>query len=226
MAQQAPSSRAKKSVKEDVPMPQTHGARVLKKYPNRRLYDTQSSSYITLEDVKRMVMSGHRFVVLDAKTHEDLTRSILLQIILEQEAVGAPMFSSQTLAQIIRFYGHSMQNMMGSYLERNLQIFSDMQQHITDQAKTPSPERWTQLLDLQPHGMPGFMTNYLEQSKLMLAQAQERFGRQTESLFSGLTSHLHPPQAPVEEAPPPAPPPRSKTSTPSAKTKSVKGKIK
>ena len=79
------------------------GLRVLKKYPNRRLYDTQTSSYITLADVKRMVLDGVDFEVHDAKTQEDLTRSILLQIILEEETGGVPMFSTNSLAQIIRF---------------------------------------------------------------------------------------------------------------------------
>ena len=90
--------------------------RLIKKYPNRRLYDTQTSSYITLTDVKQLVLDADEFTVVDAKTSEDLTRSILLQIILEEEANGAPMFSSAVLAQIIRYYGHAMQGMMGSYL--------------------------------------------------------------------------------------------------------------
>src|SRR5678809_34859 len=100
------------------------GPRVLKKYPNRRLYDTRISSYITLADVKTMVLEGVEFEVRDAKTGEDLTRSILLQIILEEETGGAPIFSAPMLSQIIRFYGHAMQGMMGSYLEKNLQTLS------------------------------------------------------------------------------------------------------
>src|SRR5690349_24622795 len=86
--------------------------RLIKKYPNRRLYDTQTSSYITLTDVKQLVLDADEFTVVDAKTSEDLTRSILLQIILEEEANGAPMFSSAVLAQIIRYYGHAMQGMI------------------------------------------------------------------------------------------------------------------
>ena len=82
--------------------------RVIKKYPNRRLYDTNTSSYITLTEVKQLVMGNEPVVVKDAKTGEDLTRSILLQIILEEEAGGAPMFSETVLANIIRFYGHAM----------------------------------------------------------------------------------------------------------------------
>ena len=118
--------------------PETEGAarglRVLKKYPNRRLYDTQTSTYITLADVKQMVLSGQEFEVRDAKSGDELTRSILLQIILEEETVGMPMFSTQMLAQIIRFYGHTMQGLMGSYLEQNMQSFVDLQKRFTDQS--------------------------------------------------------------------------------------------
>src|SRR5450756_642166 len=116
--------RAAKSTEE----PQAaSGIRVLKKYPSRRLYDTRTSSYITLTDVKKMVLDGAPFEVREAKTGDDLTRSILLQIILEEETGGVPMFSTQTLAQIIRFYGHAMQGVMGSYLEKNLQALTEMQ---------------------------------------------------------------------------------------------------
>jgi polyhydroxyalkanoate synthesis repressor PhaR len=99
--------------------------RVIKKYPNRRLYDTSTSSYVALADVKQLVMQQAPFRVLDAKSGEDLTRSILLQIILEHESEGAPILTEQVLAHIIRFYGHSMQSFMGSYLEKNVQTFMD-----------------------------------------------------------------------------------------------------
>lgn len=92
--------------------------RLIKKYPNRRLYDTETSTYITLTDVKQLVLEQEDFKVVDAKSNEDLTRSILLQIILEEESGGVPMFSSSMLSQIIRFYGHAMQGMMGTYLEK------------------------------------------------------------------------------------------------------------
>jgi polyhydroxyalkanoate synthesis repressor PhaR len=109
--------------------------RVLKKYPNRRLYDTEVSSYITLADVKAMVLAGVDFEVRDAKSGEELTRSILLQIILEEESGGVPMFSTPMLEQIIRFYGHAMQGMMGSYLEQNLKTFTDIQNRLAEQSK-------------------------------------------------------------------------------------------
>jgi polyhydroxyalkanoate synthesis repressor PhaR len=165
---------------------------VLKKYPNRRLYDTQTSSYITLSDVKAMVLSAQDFVVVDAKTNEDLTRSILLQIILEEESGGLPMFSAQALAQIIRFYGHSMQGMMGTYLEKNLQTFTDIQAKLAEQSKglydprVMSPDLWTQFLQGQAPGMQSVMGNYLEQSKAMFTQLQEQMAKQAGTLFPGM----------------------------------------
>ena len=168
------------------------GTRVLKKYPNRRLYDTETSSYITLADVKKMVLTGQDFVVRDAKTSDDLTRSILLQIILEEETGGVPMFSTSMLAQIIRFYGHAMQGMMGSYLEKNLQTFTDIQTKLAEQSKSlydpkvMSPELWTQFLNGQAPVMQGLMGNYLEQSKQMFVQMQEQMAKQAESLFPGI----------------------------------------
>ena len=168
------------------------GPRILKKYPNRRLYDTETSSYITLADVKKMVLTGQDFVVRDAKTSEDLTRSILLQIILEEETGGVPMFSTQMLAQIIRFYGHAMQGMMGSYLEKNLQTFTDIQAKLAEQSKglydpkVMSPELWTQFLNGQAPVVQGLMGNYLEQSKQMFVQMQEQMAKQAETLFPGI----------------------------------------
>src|SRR3954466_6745182 len=139
--------------------------RLIKKYPNRRLYDTQTSSYITLTDVKQLVLGNEEFTVVDAKTDEDLTRSILLQIILEEEANGAPMFTSGALAQIIRYYGHAMQGMMGSYLEKNVQAFTDIQDKFTggsagNAGKPFSPEMWTQFMNVQGPMMQGMMNNY------------------------------------------------------------------
>jgi len=108
--------------------------RVIKKYPNRRLYDTKTSSYVTLTEIKQLVMQGQVFVVRDAKTGEDLTRNLLLQIILEEESAGAPMFTEAVLANIIRFYGHAMQGHMGAYLESNLQSLMLMQSKMGHQS--------------------------------------------------------------------------------------------
>jgi len=165
------------------------GSRILKKYPNRRLYDTRTSAYITLADVKKMVLDGETFEVHDAKTDEDLTRSILLQIILEEESGGMPMFSSTMLAQIIRFYGHAMQGVMGSYLEKNLQTFTEMQSRFAEQGLGLvdtgqfTPEAWTQFLGGQAPVMQNLMGSYLEQSKKLFAQMQEQMGKPAEGLF-------------------------------------------
>ena len=170
------------------------GPRVLKKYPNRRLYDTHTSSYITLADVKTMVLGGQDFEVRDAKSGEDLTRSILLQIILEEETGGVPMFSSTMLAQIIRFYGHAMQGVMGSYLEKNLQTFTEIQGRLAEQSKglydpkTQNPELWAQFLNGQAPMVQNLMGNYLEQSRHMFVQMQEQMTQQAATLFPALNT--------------------------------------
>ena len=165
----------------------TGGVRTLKKYPNRRLYDTRSSSYITLADVKQMVLRGEDFEVRDAKTGDYLTRSILLQIILEEESGGVPMFSAQTLSQIIRLYGHAMQGVMGTMLEKNMAAFADLQAQFISQSKglyDPkhlSPEVWTQFMTGQAPALQNIMESYLEQSRSVFEKMQ-----QAGSLFPGI----------------------------------------
>lgn len=107
--------------------------RIIKKYPNRRLYDTEISSYITIEDVRQLILDGEDFEVRDAKSGDDLTRSVLLQIIADKEQDGEPMLSTQLLSQLIRFYGDSLQGFMGNYLERSMQVFLDQQQQFRQQ---------------------------------------------------------------------------------------------
>lgn len=160
--------------------------RVIKKYPNRRLYDTDTSSYITLAEVKQMVMGSEPVVIKDAKTGEDLTRSILLQIILEEEAGGAPMFSEAVLANIIRFYGHAMQGYMGSYIEKNVQLFTDFQNKLAEQSHNASPEAWNQFMRMQPPMMQNMMSSYMEQSQNMFSQMQEQMQKQTEQMLGAL----------------------------------------
>lgn len=123
--------------------------RVIKKYPNRRLYDTRVSSYITLEEVRQLVLSSENFEVRDAKTNEDLTRAVLLQIIAEHEQHGQPIFSTALLSQIIRFYGDAMQGFVGGYLENSLKVFLEQQHKFRDQlnnllGQTP----WSMLSDM------------------------------------------------------------------------------
>ena len=168
--------------------------RLIKKYPNRRLYDTKTSSYITLVDVKQMVLKQEEFQAVDAKTGEDLTRQILLQIILEEESSGSPMFTSDALSQMIRTYGNAMQGMMGGYLEKNIHAFQEMQKSLQDQstklygegAKVPT-EMWTQFMSMQGPAMQGLMQTYMEQSQKMFAQLQEQMTSQSRNMFTGFT---------------------------------------
>lgn len=153
--------------------------RVIKKYPNRRLYDTDTSSYITLTEVKQLVMDSESFVVVDAKTAEDLTRSILLQIILEEEANGSPMFTPALLSSIIRFYGQAMQGFMGTYLEKNIQSLIDVQTKLGEQSQGLSPEKWTQFMSMQSPMMQDMMGEYMEKSKNSFVQMQEQMQKQT-----------------------------------------------
>ena len=177
--------------------------RLIKKYPNRRLYDTQTSTYITLADVKQLVLDTEEFHVVDAKSGEDLTRSILLQIILEEEAEGSPMFTAQMLAHIIRFYGNAMQGMMGAYLEKNIQAFIEIQAKLKEQSKAFydgkgfGPEMWTQFINGQAPMIQTMMGNYIEQSKNLFMQMQDQMQNQTRSVF----------QFPFQ---PPAEPPKKK----------------
>ena len=188
--------------------------RLIKKYPNRRLYDTQTSAYITLADVKQLVLDSEDFKVIDAKTTEDLTRSILLQIILDEEAGGAPLFSSQMLAHMIRFYGHAMQGMMGTYLEKTMQTFVEVQNRMQEQSKSlydgrgvPSAELWTQFMQGQAPMMQSMMSNYIEQSKNLFFQMQEQMQQQARNVFQNFpgafpgTGFTTPPSSPPAASP-------------------------
>lgn len=157
--------------------------RVIKKYPNRRLYDTETSTYITLTEVKQLVIQSAQFVVRDAKTGDDLTRSILLQIILEEEAGGAPMFTEQVLAHIIRFYGQAMQGYMGPYLEKNIQAMTEVQAQLADKAEGLTPEMWSKFMTMQSPMLQGLMGNYVEQSKNVFLQMQEQMQKNTEQVL-------------------------------------------
>lgn len=110
-------------------------SRIIKKYPNRRLYDTEISRYITLEDIRQLVIKSEDFQVIDKRTGNDITRTILLQVISEQEEGGDPIFRTEVLRNIIRFYGDSMQSTVSSYLELSLEFFSEQQQQFKDRLR-------------------------------------------------------------------------------------------
>ncbi|MFM8757505.1 MAG: polyhydroxyalkanoate synthesis repressor PhaR [Limnohabitans sp.] len=146
--------------------------RTIKKYPNRRLYDALSSRYVTLAEIRQLVMQGEPFVVRDAKTSEDLTRSILLQIILEQEAAGVPLLSESALANLIRFYGHALQPLMGRSLEQQLQAMTDWQRELGGAAQS-----------LQGPAFQALMSDYVAQSSHAMTQIQLQMQRQAEQLL-------------------------------------------
>lgn len=109
--------------------------RVIKKYPNRRLYDTEESRYITLADVKDLVLSKVEFIVIDKKSGDDITRTILLQVIAEQEQHGEAVMSEDFLSQVIRSYGNVMPGFMAKYLEQSMKLFMTQQQNLRGQVK-------------------------------------------------------------------------------------------
>jgi polyhydroxyalkanoate synthesis repressor PhaR len=165
--------------------------RIIKKYPNRRLYDTANSGYITLADVKQMVLDNIDFQVVDAKSGDDLTRAILLQIILDEESGGLPMFSGEMLAQMIRFYGTAQQTIIGSYMEQNVKAFLAIQKKLQDQAKQiygdkmmVTPDLWKQFMQMQAPAMQGMLGNYLEQSAKLFLDMQQRMQDQTRGIFT------------------------------------------
>jgi polyhydroxyalkanoate synthesis repressor PhaR len=149
------------------------------------------SSYITLAEVKAMVLQGLDFEVRDAKTGDDLPAASCCRS-SSRKTGGVPIFSASMLSQIIRFYGHAMQGMMGSYLETNLQTFTDIQSRLAEQSKglvdpkAQSPELWNQFLTGQAPMVQGLMGNYMEQSRQVFLKMQEQMAKQATTLFPGL----------------------------------------
>jgi len=182
--------------------------RIIKKYPNRRLYDTETSTYITLAEVKDLVLQYKEFQVQDAKSGEDLTRAILLQIILEEESGGVPMFSTDMLANIIRYYGHSMQGLMGSYLERSIHAFHEAQKRFQEQAQVLIPkvpaDAFTNIMAGQQ--IPQVMGGYLEKGAKAVIDMQDELRSQAFKLFSGFPYTQSPGEGPAEPPATPAPP--------------------
>lgn len=148
-------------------------ARLIKKYPNRRLYDTAISSYITLVDVKNLVLDGIEFEVVDSKTNADITRSVMLQIISEEEEGGEPIFSTDLLAKVIRSYGGKEQDLLTSYLEKSMQLWMEQQRLFREQART--------LME----GTPMSMLAQITERNLALWQAMTGLGGDLDSSKRG-----------------------------------------
>ena len=166
--------------------------RIIKKYPNRRLYDTLTSSYVTLSEVKRLVMEAAPLLVVDAKSNEDITRSILLQIILEEETCGVPMFSEPALVNIIRFYGQIMQGFMGDYLEKNMQSFMDLQIEMAGKQNPPTPEIWQKMLTMNSPVMQSLVQSYAEKSREAFQKMKDQMDQQTLQVLEAM--RIKPPQ--------------------------------
>lgn len=161
--------------------------RIIKKYPNRRLYDTEISSYVTLEDVRQLIVDGESFEVRDARSGKDLTRAVLLQILAENEDIGQPIFTTQLLTTVIRFYGDSLQGIIGNYLERSIQTFSEQQQQLRGTiGNLVGQNPWTLLNQLTERNM-------------------EIWKGLQQGIKSGLSAVAEAPDAAAEEAPAEAP---------------------
>lgn len=166
--------------------------RVIKKYQNRRLYDTATSMYIVLEDIKEIIVGGEIVKVIDVKTNEDVTRSVLLQIILEEEVNGVPMFSNDFMFQIIRFYGKAFQPSISPFLEQGVDLFRKMQKQFYEQVKdtygknkVPSGvELWKEFLAQRGPQVEGSIKEYIENSADTFLKMQEHLKQQTENIFN------------------------------------------
>lgn len=156
-------------------------ARMIRKYPNRRLYDVANNGYITLADVKQMVLEEIDFQVVDARSGKNLTRAILLQIILDEESGQTPMFSSEMLAQMVRFYATAQQAMIGAYMEQSVKTLLGIQKLLCEQAPPIqndklrlTPDFWKQVMQMQAPAMQRMLGNYLERNAMLFVERQQR----------------------------------------------------
>lgn len=139
--------------------------RVIKKYPNRRLYDTAKSKYVTLNDVRKLVLDGVGFCVIDKKSGDDITRNILLQIIIEQEDEGEPLFTTDVLEQIIGFYGDSVQDVAGDFISQSLDLFRKQQEQFANQVREA----------MEPNPMSSVLGEMTKQNMEMWKKMQSSF---------------------------------------------------
>ncbi|MEJ6789053.1 polyhydroxyalkanoate synthesis repressor PhaR [Brevundimonas sp. BR2-1] len=165
---------------------------VIKKYANRRLYNTATSAYVTLEDLAKMVREGTEFVVFDAKTNDDLTRQILTQIIFEEESRGEALLPVQFLRQLIGFYGGQMQGVLPSYLEMSLDNFSRQQEQIRGQ--------FTKAFGAAPGA--GLMDEAVKRNMAMFSEAMKMwpgFGALTPGAMAAASAATKPEPAPAAD---------------------------
>ena len=167
--------------------------RIIKKYQNRRLYDTATSMYIVLSDIKEYIVAGEKIKVVDVKTEQDVTRSVLLQIILEEEVNGAPMFSDDFLFQVIRLYGKTFQPSISPFLENGIDLFRKMQKQFYEQVSSGNPssnnvssgiEMWNEFLVRKNSEIESSVKEYVENAANTFLKMQESLKEQTENMLN------------------------------------------
>ena len=166
--------------------------RIIKKYQNRRLYDTATSTYIILEDIKQIIIDGDTVQVIDVKTQNDVTRSVLLQVVLEEEVNGMPMFSNDFLFQIIRFYGKSFQPSVSPFLEQGVDLFKKMQKRFYEQIrdaygreKLPAGvELWSEFMNQQGPQLEDMIKEYVQNNTNAFLEMQGQLQKQTEHMLN------------------------------------------
>lgn len=165
--------------------------RLIKKYPNRRSYDTDASAYITIDNVRQLVLDGEDVQIIDVKSREDITRGVLLQIVLDEHAAGVPLFNRELLNHLIRLSGQGAQQALGIFLEENIRLFLQLQQQ-TLKLHGANPildhKLWRDFLDLQGPVMQDMMSSYLAQSAQLYLGMQQRLREQTGRLFAESTT--------------------------------------
>ncbi len=159
--------------------------RIIKKYSNRRLYDTEQSCYITLDDVRDLVCDSVLFRVENVKDGEDITRSILLQIILDQEVMQVPMFSESSLRYIIMFYGSAMQNSLGAFLDQTMPMLVKMQKEMAGKPDFSGMDNrlWSELAIMQGRMLSSVFQDFMNRSMDVYSNAQKQFSEGAEQMM-------------------------------------------
>lgn len=168
--------------------------RIIKKYRNRRLYDVSTSSYVIIDDVKQMILEGEMIKVIDIHNNKDVTRSVLLQIIFEEEMNNTPIFSNSFLCQLIKFYGKTMQPSLGIFFEQGLDIFKQLQKNFYEQLKesyskdkiAPNIKLWEDFIDSQNKEIEKSLKKQIKQNAQAFFKMQEQIQEQTKYFFNYL----------------------------------------
>ena len=165
--------------------------RVIKKYQNRRLYDMSTSTYVILEDIKQMIMDGELIQVIDVKSEKDVTRTVLMQVIIEEEVNGVPIFSNEFLFQIIRFYGKAFQSSLSPFLEQGVDLFRRTQKKFYEQIRevygkekmSSGVELWKEFMQKQGPEMEVSIKKQMESNASVFLNMQDKLQQQTKQFL-------------------------------------------